>query len=566
MTGSPENNQSQILGRVAAVAAEVRAAHILVVDDMALMRTMIGTCLSRGGFSNITYAADGAIALEMVASDMPDLIVLDINMPKVSGYEVCRSLRADPKTANLPILVQSASETAEERVEVFAAGATDFVSKPINQPELLARVCMHLENKFLIHSLSNFQTRIQAELGMAREMQHSLLPDDKTVAEIGAFCGGTIEAYYKASFELGGDLWGCWSLGSDRIGIYVLDIAGHGVGAALNTFRVHATMARFEALRHDPAEFLTQLNAALQPNFPLGQFATMFYAVLNFETGELVYTGAGAPRPMIISPDGEIRLLDSSGMPVAILSRPDYSNKYDRLEVGESLFCYSDVLTEAPAGDGSFLGEDGFVALVADHEREGTRETLVGRVLNQFYARLPGALPDDLTAIAIHRAPKLRRFHLDGEQGKFEFQTRREAKEIASRLANVSNDPISVAVGLLELFVNAIEHGCLGIGHSEKGELLERGHLNAEIIRRRALPEFVANFVTVEFHRQQDELHFVIRDPGKGFDHQAFVADTEAHDKKHGRGITMAKSCFDELKYHDCGNEVHAVHRMKMPD
>jgi DNA-binding response OmpR family regulator/anti-sigma regulatory factor (Ser/Thr protein kinase) len=550
----------QIPGRVAVVADEVRAAKILVVDDMPLMRTMIGTCLKKGGFTNIAYAEDGAEALERVAADMPDLLVLDLNMPKVSGYEVCRSLRAQADTMALPILVQSASETPQERVEVFASGATDFVSKPINQPELLARVRMHLENKFLINSLSKFQSRIQAELVMAREMQHSLLPDRDLVHELEKATGTTIEAFYKASFELGGDLWGCWQVDDQKLGIYVLDISGHGVSAALNTFRVHATMARFEPFRDNPADFLTLLNSALQPAFPLGQFATMFYGVLDFQTGELTYAGAGAPRPMILSADGGIRLLDSAGMPVGIVKAPKYENKTDQLAEGESLFCYSDVLTEAPAPDGGFLGEEGFVKFVADCELEGARVTLVERLLDQFYMRVPGALPDDLTAIAIHRAPDFAALSSDASEGRYIFKTRREAKKVATRLAAVSAEPIGIAIGLMELFINAIEHGCLGIGHDEKGRLLEVGGLNDEILRRRKLPEFADNEVVVEFVRTDTALRISIRDPGPGFNHGAFLSEDEAHAKKHGRGITMAKTCFDEMTYHGTGNEVRVLH------
>jgi serine phosphatase RsbU (regulator of sigma subunit) len=263
---------------------------------------------------------------------------------------------------------------------------------------------MHLENKFLIKSLSDFHGTMRKELAMARDMQHSLLPEAGDLEAMSLISNISFEAHYRASFELGGDLWGCWPLGNDRIGICVLDISGHGVGAALNTFRIHATMARFEPQRNNPQAFLSHLNEALQPNFPLGQFATMFYGVLNYKTGELVYAGAGAPRPMVISKEGKVRLLDSSGTPVGIIFSATYENLHDKLEEGESLFCYSDVLVEAPDDDGNFMGEDGFVRYVENCYKAGPRKSLVARVLDGFYKRLPGALPDDLTAVAIHTA------------------------------------------------------------------------------------------------------------------------------------------------------------------
>lgn len=394
---------SQIPGRSAALPEGVKDAHILIVDDMALMRKMIGMCLDRSGFENITYAEDGDEALAKIAESVPDIVILDLNMPKMSGYDVCRALRGDEKTADLPILVQSASETPEERVEVFAVGATDFVSKPINQPELLARVCMHLENKFLIKNLSDFRTRMKDELRMARDMQHSLLPAEDTLKNVKERAGASIEAFYKASFELGGDLWGAWPVDAGKVGLFVLDVTGHGVGAALNTFSLHATMARYEDRKHDPAAFLAAVNQTMAQTMKTGKFATMFYAVLDCETNALVYAGAGAPRPFILSEKG-IRKLDSSGLPVGIVRSASYENLTDKLMPGESLFCYSDVLIEAEMPDGQMMGEDGLENSVRELLSSGDRQTLVGRFLDTYFKGQQENLPDDLTAVALHRS------------------------------------------------------------------------------------------------------------------------------------------------------------------
>jgi len=705
-------NNTGIPGRVEEVAAEIRGATILIVDDMSIMRQIIGRCLEQAGFTHLFYAEDGQEALEFIENTPPDLLILDLNMPRVTGYEVCRILRADPKTSGLPILVQSASETPEERVKVFSSGATDFVSKPINQPELLARVCMHLENKFLIKNLSDFHSRMHTELSMARDMQHSLLPDEDTLQELEESSDVSFEAHYRASFELGGDLWGGWRLSDDEFGVFVLDVSGHGVGAALNTFRLHATMSRFEMYRDDPAIFLTSLNGALKPTFPLGHFVTMFYAVINHRTGEIVYAGAGAPRPMIVNVKGKVRLLDSAGTPVGIISRPGYENKTDRLEPGETLFCYSDVLLEAAGPDGSFLGEDGFIKEVEQEAKAGGRYKLVERLISSFYAKLPGELPDDLTAVAMHRAPEKKRtktsahdvvkgrvlvmaaensalekmvasarppefdcmcvsdsqelaaamvgeaptlgFITDAQTARregaeavgralgadflaaggpivlladidaepdlkqlrfdlnvsriislekgpdalwgavraeiddymlrlsvadavskkvsdvgdvdvatYRFRTREEAKNLAALLAGACAEPVPVALGLTELFVNAVEHGCLAIGHEEKGQLIEKGRLTDEIKYRRSLPGYAENYVTVEFRRSETEILFRIVDPGEGFDHQAFTSAEDGHTKKHGRGITMAGGCFSEVSYIGKGNEVLASYRIK---
>lgn len=147
-------------------------------------------------------------------------------------------------------------------------------------------------------------------------------------------------------------------------------------------------------------------------------------------------------------------------------------------------------------------------------------------------------------------------------QGVFQFKTRREAQNLATMLSMTCRDPVPVAIGLSELFINAIEHGCLDIGFEEKGQLLEQGKLAEEVARRQELEPYAGRFATVEFSRVEDRLYFVVRDPGQGFDFKFHMGEHAAHDLKHGRGIVMAKGCFSELSYHGTGNEVHAVYKL----
>ena len=145
-------------------------------------------------------------------------------------------------------------------------------------------------------------------------------------------------------------------------------------------------------------------------------------------------------------------------------------------------------------------------------------------------------------------------------QGQFRFKTRREAQNLATMLSMTCPNPMPIAIGLTELFINSVEHGCLDIGHDEKGRLIEDGLLAEEIERRRAMPEFCDRVVTVDFRREPNRLFFEIKDGGEGFDFESYVANSKGHSKKHGRGIMMAKGCFEALAYKGNGNEVHAVH------
>ena len=145
--------------------------------------------------------------------------------------------------------------------------------------------------------------------------------------------------------------------------------------------------------------------------------------------------------------------------------------------------------------------------------------------------------------------------------GTFRFKTRREAQNLATMLSLTCPNPMPIAIGLTELLINSVEHGCLGIGHDEKGALIEKGLLAEEIERRRASPEYCDKCVVVKFVREQNCLVFEVSDGGEGFDYQSYLAADKGHFKKHGRGIMMAKGCFEELEYFGNGNKVRAVHR-----
>ena len=132
---------------------DLTQAKILVVDDSPLIRELIGACLATDDYQNISYAGDGLDALEQIDKEMPDLIILDLEMPRMDGFEVCKRLRDNPKTANIPILIQSGRDTAADITRAFDYGASDMVVKPVKKFEILARTKVHLQKRMLLQKL-----------------------------------------------------------------------------------------------------------------------------------------------------------------------------------------------------------------------------------------------------------------------------------------------------------------------------------------------------------------------------------------------------------------------------
>ena len=386
----------------ASVPVNIRNARILVVDDNRVNRHLLVAVLQRGGFPHVEMAEDGIDALAKIEANVPDLILLDLMMPKLDGFEVCRRLRTDPNRRDLPILVQSSLSGSEDRTRAFSVGATDFVSKPINATELLSRVRIHLENQALLRDLQGYRRRRQGELALARSMQERLLPAPSRLRETESDLGLSLSAHFEPSSELGGDFWDLRRDGRGRLIVWLVDFSGHGVGAALNTFRLHAILRQMDLNDFDPADHLREVNERVCPLLRSGQFATMLVGVVDPVENTFHYASAGAPAPMVWQAgDAAPEFGDSSGLPVGILASARYQNRDLALPVGGRLFLYSDGASELWTADDTVLGEDGLLDLVRCHMHQEEDAGFLAGLLGSLTAL--GNFDDDVTALVLTR-------------------------------------------------------------------------------------------------------------------------------------------------------------------
>lgn len=345
------------------------------------------------GIASVHRASDGRQGLEMAAEVKPDLVVLDLMMPELDGFEVCRELRVRSDIADLPILVLTALDSPEDRLRVFDIGANDLLVKPINSMEFRARVKLHLENRALFRSLRETRERRDRELAMAAGMQRALLPGTALLAEIEKETGVTVEALFRTSSELGGDLWGVRRLDGDRFAIHTADFTGHGVTAAMNVFRLHTLLAELPP-SDDPAFMLRTINAALVSLLPRGQFATMFHGIVEPSLGRIRYCTAAGPSPVAAG-----ALHDARGVPLGITRDADYQVRELPFLPGQPVLLYSDALTETPLpGRPRGLGEDEVLRRVRDCPLLPL-ETLLEPILSE----MPAVIPDDLTVVRLFR-------------------------------------------------------------------------------------------------------------------------------------------------------------------
>jgi phosphoserine phosphatase RsbU/P len=373
---------------------------ILVVDDTDFNRTLITAMLRQAGFLRIQHALDGIDALQKIADELPDLVILDIVMPGLDGFEVCRNLRADPRFADLPVLVQTALSNTEDRNKAFQLGTTDLITKPIDRNELLARVRIHLENRVLIQDLQLYRARLESELGMAREMYNHLLPTASLFDQISRDSGVRIRHHTAVSSELGGDLWGIIPLPERRFGIYLLDMTGTGVSAALNAFRMHTVLHELVSLAGDPSRFLREVNARAVDLFESDERASVTYGVIDPTAGTFTYTTAASGRPILLR-SGQVtaELGEADGASVGECASSTFPAHVLPFGSGARLLLYNNAVAAALPVEHISSAPEALAELAAPALRSPTLVEACSRVTSAL-SRVVGDRPrEDMTLV-----------------------------------------------------------------------------------------------------------------------------------------------------------------------
>lgn len=381
-------------------------ALILVVDDVKLNRVMLVRSLASRGYTNVLLAQDGAEALRLTHERKPDLVILDLVMPGMDGFAYCQEVRRDSMFDNMPIMVQTMLENADDKVKAFHLGASDYICKPIDPDELSARTKAHLMKKMLIEDLHAYRSHVSAEMDAARAMQDRLMPDTQKIGMCERIFDMKIAAHFETSSALGGDCWGMRPLSDKKLAVYAYDFSGHGVSAALNVFRMHTIIQECVHASFDPGQFLCELNKRLHPLLERNEFATMFYGVIETEANCLLYAAAAAPSPMIFSrSDGEPVSLSGRGFPLGVLNNAVYETQYTPFLPGDLMLLFSDCLTETKNREGRFLSEAQIRQRVTETLRANSHNPAAGSVEAVLELLQTGGTPiaDDLTLNAYWR-------------------------------------------------------------------------------------------------------------------------------------------------------------------
>jgi sigma-B regulation protein RsbU (phosphoserine phosphatase) len=391
-------------------------AGILVVDDTpANLQVLAGMLKDRG--YKVRPVPSGKLALLAARKDPPDLILLDINMPEMNGYEVCEQLKADELLKGIPIIFISALTEQLDKVKAFAIGGVDYITKPFQMEELHARVATHLKLRRLQIELEDTNARLAKANGrMSRDLKAAAKIQETFLPRKAPRVPGTDFAWiYRPCDELGGDGLNIIQLGDGQIGLYILDVSGHGVASAL----LSVTLSRLLSPPSDPssilvrdkdvsdrsaitppAEVAARLNQLFPFDSPTEQFATMVYGILTTATGEFRYVSAGHPGAVHLPSGADPVMLECQGSPIG-LGDDAYEERSVRLGTGDRLYLYSDGVPETMDPLGKQFGEARLMRVIGRERSEPVNqcvESLLKEIAKWHGSEKPH---DDISILAV---------------------------------------------------------------------------------------------------------------------------------------------------------------------
>ena len=400
--------------------SELSSMRLMVVDDTEANIDILLETLADD--YKLVVATDGESAIEDIKKSPPDLILLDIMMPGMDGYEVCQKLKEMEITRNIPVIFLTALKKEGDEARGLGLGAVDYITKPFNPELVKARVRNHLdlkrhrnhleelvekrtqeiaERQRVEYQLRAAKEKIESELNIAAEIQRSILPS--TFPAFPEHCEFDLYAMMTPAREVGGDFYDFFFFDDDHLAVIIADVSDKGVPAALFMMISRTIFRSIAKQRKSPSQILAETNDLLCEGNDTGMFVTAYIAFYHLPTGRLTYSSGGHNPALLFGPNDVCRELTCKhGTALGVRPGQSYKEYVDKLETGQILVLYTDGVTEACSPHEELFGVDRFTRLVCDCHALSLSQMFnhIDKDLKEFQQ---GNQFDDITMLALKR-------------------------------------------------------------------------------------------------------------------------------------------------------------------
>ncbi len=367
---------------------------ILIADDDPISRRLLHKLLEKSGF-DVIEAEDGLQALEKLHDNSPDLILLDCNMPGLNGFEVCEKIQEDPAYRYSPVIFVTGNHETNEKLRGFHAGGVDYVTKPIEPVELLARIGTHIElsrmqkqQRARADLLEGVVTSQSTRLDQVKRGQLDLLADTSEFPEL------QTAVIYKPAAEAGGDFYDIIRLSDNEIGVFIADISGHDLEVAYFTGALKALIASFASTELSVEDTMASINAVLLKLLGGERFVTAVYAKILLAEKQVRLINAGHPPVLIHRADGELEWIDTVGDVLGMHSEIRCGTRNLTMEPRDRLYLYSDGLIEGYPDSSGKTGRWSFGKYRLESVLKTTRKKSLGESVDTTMKDLLNACND----------------------------------------------------------------------------------------------------------------------------------------------------------------------------
>ena len=343
--------------------------NILCIDDSKLNRVFINKILTP---LNITVfeAENGIKGLEMLTGRDYDLILLDIVMPEMDGFGFLKEFQKRDKIEFIPVILMTGLDDLNSKIKGLNIGADDYLLKPLNEEELIARVFSLLRLKRANSELYQKNQLIKRELEAAKKIQQYIIPQNFDFIDYPKISG-----IYRPIEDIGGDFFDCYKLDEKRSAFLIADVTGHGIPAALTMTMSKMLFSIYAEKYPSSSSLMNEINKQLRGTLLDMQYITAFYLIYDKTLKTLTYSNAGHTRPLYYkSSKNQIAALDSFGWFIGISDDTEYEEKKITVTEGDRLFLYTDGITEAKNKDGEDFGEIRLARFIKNNQNLSGKE------------------------------------------------------------------------------------------------------------------------------------------------------------------------------------------------